>query len=149
VTSFEQSSEEIAAPAFSNETDFRAFFASFAKFWTAYSNASSESGLMEVAIEYRMPELCGRMSNFSSCIDAYTAMARDPNACPLLSGDEQDKCWYYFGTYIAGKDPKYCANIANETIRLECLGNESAETGGVEGNNTAAGNATAQNSSND
>ena len=141
VTAFSQSSENISAPEQANGTLFRALFASFAQFWTKYNNVSSESGLMELAMEYRMPELCRSSSNFSNCIDAYTAIAKDANACPLLSGGERDRCWYFFGKLVDKKDASYCANIANGTLKADCLKNETVSANATSpANETAAGN---------
>jgi hypothetical protein len=142
VTAFSQSSEAISEPMPVNDTMFRALFASFSQFWTKYNNITSESGLMELIIGYHMPELCARASNFSSCIDAYTAMAKDANACPLLSGGDKDQCWYFFGKLVDNKDASYCANIANGALKADCLKNET-----VSANLTVPGNATALNES--
>lgn len=140
VTAFSQSSDAISAPERINNTMFTALFASFSKFWTGYSNISSESSLMELIIEYHMPELCRSSSNFSSCIDAYTAMAKDANACPLLSNGDRDRCWYFFGKLVDNGNASYCSNIGNETLKADCLKN-----GTISSNAAAPENATAPN----
>jgi hypothetical protein len=129
VTSFARSSSEIESPSVVNDTEFKALFYSFSQFWKAYNNVSSDTGMITLAMEYRMPELCRKTSNFSLCILDYMTGTKNPNACPLLSGSEKDQCWYYFGKVMDKKDPAYCERIANGTMKTDCLSNETAMNG--------------------
>jgi hypothetical protein len=129
VTSFARSSNEIPDPSAANDTEFKALFSYFSQFWKAYNNVSSDTGMITLAMDYRMPELCRKTSNFSLCIFDYMTGTRNPNACPLLSGGEKDQCWYYFGKVVDKKDPAYCERIVNGTMKADCLRNETAMNG--------------------
>jgi ribosome-binding ATPase YchF (GTP1/OBG family) len=123
VTGFSADSGSIAAPESANDTNFKTLFSGFATFWNAYVAVSSPADYRSVAIQFRMPSLCSKTGDFAGCIDAYTAMAQDANACPLLSGDEKDRCWYYFGKTIGKSNQSYCGMIGNATLKAECMAN--------------------------